>query len=198
MSHTLLYVGSYNDVVTTLDEVSDCVSYNLATLDVDTAREIAERTTRKVAEHAKRRFIISFSRATSSAQNALLKSLEEPARGIEIIVIVPRADILIPTVRSRLMFVKAIPIASEYDDFMELSLKERLAKISDVFSKTKQDDGKEEVEQFSESVLCACEKRAQAHATSDPEYLRDVLFVRSYFDRPGASRKMLLEFLMWG
>ncbi|MEX0910447.1 MAG: hypothetical protein WDZ73_01695 [Candidatus Paceibacterota bacterium] len=56
----------------------------------------------KTASRVKKILIIKFNSATAAAQNALLKTLEEPASGVKLFLIVPNVKILLPTILSRL------------------------------------------------------------------------------------------------
>lgn len=55
---------------------------------------------------AKKIFVISAERFSVEAQNALLKILEEPTAGTHIFFIVPDASRVLPTVRSRVVFIR--------------------------------------------------------------------------------------------
>lgn len=70
-------------------------------LKIEHAREISRATESKNSKNERRLYFISFSAGTHEAQNALLKTLEEPAVGTSFILLVPNTDILLETIRSR-------------------------------------------------------------------------------------------------
>ena len=68
---------------------------------INEARDVRARaSSRAIKEHA-RTFIIAASQMTHDAQNALLKTLEEPSAGAVFFIIVPSPETLLPTLRSR-------------------------------------------------------------------------------------------------
>lgn len=70
-------------------------------LKVDHAREISRATENRNNGNERRFYFVSFNAGTHEAQNALLKTLEEPAIGTSFILLVPSTDILLETIRSR-------------------------------------------------------------------------------------------------
>jgi len=78
-----------------------------------------------------RQFIIRTESITAEAQQALLKLLEEPPRGVQILFIVRTGVSILPTVLSRCHIVRDVrtPIFDEFTEFLQLSYRERLALI---------------------------------------------------------------------
>jgi hypothetical protein len=70
------------------------------TLTISMARELSQRG-RQLAQGEARCSIRGFQLATRPAQNALLKTLEEPAEGVHFFLITPTPNHLLETVRSR-------------------------------------------------------------------------------------------------
>ena len=69
---------------------------------MDDARSLRERATlRATGEHG-RIFVIAAPTIAPDAQNALLKTFEEPPAGARFILVVPAPDMLLPTLRSRM------------------------------------------------------------------------------------------------
>jgi len=153
----------------------------------DTRTLIADVQLRPV-EASSRVFIIHFSHATTPSQNALLKLLEEAPSNVELHLVVPHKNALLPTVRSRLLEVgvnntnknndHAPKTTNNWNVFLSLSAAERLAVI------------------------------AKHHATADANWLEEIgvaatryervprparQLLDQYFQLPGASRKLLLE-----
>lgn len=74
--------------------------FNFDSLLVDSVRAIIEESYQ--SGDRERRIIIESKRINSISQNALLKVLEEPPKGVNFTIIVPSKSILLPTIRSRL------------------------------------------------------------------------------------------------
>ena len=73
-------------------------------LGIDEARRIKEMQQKKpFTEGGKKVFVLSFNFITREAQNSLLKVFEEPTSGTHFFLLVPSAEIFLPTVRSRVV-----------------------------------------------------------------------------------------------
>lgn len=70
---------------------------------IDDARAVRERASRK-AFTGRNIFILTITSITTEAQNALLKTLEEPSPNTIFFLVVRSADSLLPTLRSRVQF----------------------------------------------------------------------------------------------
>lgn len=68
---------------------------------IDEARALRARAAARAIQENARTFIIAASQMTADAQNALLKTLEEPSAGAVFFIIVPSPETLLPTLRSR-------------------------------------------------------------------------------------------------
>jgi DNA polymerase III delta prime subunit len=81
---------------------------------IDDARELKmAHEMRPVTNDGKKIFIITADNINIEAQNALLKLLEEPAEYAHFFLIIPSAHILLPTVKSRLMFIETKEFLSD-------------------------------------------------------------------------------------
>lgn len=95
---------AYGERVLGLSDASpDIVVLRYAHLSVDDARGVCDILQRRSVDGGARLLIIATERLFHEAQNALLKSLEEPPEGTVIVLLVPSAGDLLPTVRSRLL-----------------------------------------------------------------------------------------------
>lgn len=205
MFDSQLYFGNYETVLPHLGadfSVSDPdVSLHVVhQLKVDEARRIAVEAYQKPVQGSMRTLVVAFARATREAQNALLKALEDPAESTRIIIIVPRAELLLPTVRSRLTLIHdySREVANVFGaEFLALGFGERAVRITKEFTAAKKNDAeKERVARWANDVLDALETKIHNQSPKDPEALRDLLLVRSYWNNQGASQKMLLEHLI--
>ncbi|HWO07748.1 MAG TPA: hypothetical protein VNM40_04185 [Candidatus Paceibacterota bacterium] len=68
---------------------------------VEEAEELRARVRTRPVESGRRIFVLFVPAMTSEAQNALLKTLEEPAADAAIFLVTPSPDTLLPTIRSR-------------------------------------------------------------------------------------------------
>jgi len=83
-----------------------------ANLKIDQVRELARRLTMTPVEARGQVAILSrFEEATPSAANALLKTLEEPASHVVLVVLAREADLLLPTIVSRCQHIPLRPLS---------------------------------------------------------------------------------------
>lgn len=75
------------------------------TLGIDEGRAINEMQSRKAVSSLRRIFIITANSITKEAQNSLLKMFEEPSGGAVFFLIIPAVNILLPTLKSRMMII---------------------------------------------------------------------------------------------
>jgi DNA polymerase III delta prime subunit len=68
---------------------------------IDEARELRQMASMRPVQGARRFFVIACNRMLAEAQNALLKTLEEPPADALFFFILPSPESLLPTVRSR-------------------------------------------------------------------------------------------------
>ena len=88
-----------------------------ASFGVDEVREIIEEVTKKPYEGDKKVIIIhEGSKLTVQAQNALLKTIEEPPTGVYIILLSESLEIMLDTIKSRCQIYKLTPL--EKDDMI--------------------------------------------------------------------------------
>lgn len=85
-------------------------------LGVDDARSLKDIASTKPIARNGRVFVVSIGAMTVEAQNALLKLLEEPGEGMVFVLSIPRADVLLPTVRSRMQRVH-LPDSHEKEEY---------------------------------------------------------------------------------
>lgn len=192
--HARVYIGTFEAALTALPESdrspgADVRHIELQQLGITEARDLAREAVRRpVTGREDRIFVVGFSRATIEAQNALLKLLEEPPGASCFCLVVPREELLIPTVRSRLMrlegerkeHAQSKHIAAA---FLKGTYGERLSAISD---HVKQKDV-----EWMENLLNGLELWAVSN--KHEECMREVTLMRKYFGNRGASKKMLLE-----
>ncbi len=72
-------------------------------LKVEDARRLTEKANLRPTKGSEKALVIAANRFFHEAQNALLKTLEEPPEGTTIIVVIPSEGDLLPTTKSRLL-----------------------------------------------------------------------------------------------
>ncbi len=150
-------------------------------------RALIHTTTLMPVAESHRTFVIVANSILGEAQNALLKLFEEPNPTTVFYLNVPKEDILLPTLRSRLNL-----LAREYTDgvsmevftaFRTAGYAERLTLIAD---KLNAEDGVWVTELVQGLEM-------YAHETRNAVLMKEVLALLSRIHAPGSSKKMLLE-----
>lgn len=192
MSHARLYIADTPESAQIPDALRtqsvDSEHFLRERFGIDDARALSERAHIR-AITGERNFLVHFGTITSEAQNALLKLFEEPPENTVFHVVVRHEEILLPTLRSRLLHTGGAPAPSSIEGvgFASLSYAERLAEIA---ARAKKKDMV-----WFESVAAEAEQVAATltDSTLRRQMLTSVLLVRKYLGARGASTKMLLE-----
>ncbi|MEX0910027.1 MAG: hypothetical protein WDZ75_01900 [Candidatus Paceibacterota bacterium] len=100
-----------------------------SSLKIKQAKEISAAAKNKNTEDERRIFLIGFNAITREAQNALLKTLEEPPSGTSFVLLVPTSDILLKTIQSRCISITLELLPTTGTSFLKASHKERLEQI---------------------------------------------------------------------
>lgn len=189
--HALLLLGSYNWSLTVIpesfrNEGADVMHMRGARLGIDEVRNLVHEANLTPLVGSERVFLLAYDDMTHEAQNALLKIVEEPPTTSRFYIVVRREGILLPTLRSRLVLHESegdVDAGPVFETFMKSSYGERLKAIGD--HATKKDDA------WMRELWQGFERHA--HDTHAPELLRTVLDFSPHFERPGSSKKMILE-----
>ncbi|MDO8604417.1 MAG: hypothetical protein Q7K40_03410 [bacterium] len=184
-------------------------------LGVDEARELKVSQTRASFADARKIFIIGANSFTHEAQNALLKTFEEPTEGTHFFIILPRAEMLLPTLRSRVLVVsgaiestddtKALALqdfseknlGGQAEKFLNASLEDRFAIAKKLAEKKVGETIDREVFRSLldniERILYSRTVGMRDDATAN--IFREVFQAKTYLADRGSSPKMLLEHL---
>jgi hypothetical protein len=165
----------------------DLFVYETEAFGIDEARALRDRAQDK-SFGDKKVFGIFTSKITLEAQNALLKTFEEPYEKTYFFIAVREEGILIPTLRSRMELVRisrseSQTKESESEQFLKMSVKERMN-----FSK-KFSDNEGDLASFLDNLLIVMKKRNQGGI------LPKVLNTRRYAHDRSVSRRLILEHL---
>ncbi|MCE9644139.1 hypothetical protein K8Q93_02785 [Candidatus Parcubacteria bacterium] len=175
----------------------DFSDQSFETFSIEDARTLMLSQGRR-AVTGRRVYILSFFFATLEAQNALLKTLEEPTPDTSFFIIVPAASVLLPTVRSRLarfdLGVEA-SIQKEAEAFLAASVAVRL-KVIEKIGKSDNESKKSDLLSLLIGIEEVCAARFDGQIPVEwAEPLRELLELKKYaFDR-APSVKMLGEYL---
>ncbi len=166
----------------------DFFRYREALLGVDDARKISEQAIRH-AFTGKKVFLLTPEKITHEAQNALLKTFEEPIADTHFFLVLRDENLAFPTLRSRMQVIRfeggqeSAPRALDARKFLNLPLKERLA-----FSK-KFADNEKNLSAFLDELLL------ELRSTGTPKSLEKVYRARLVSDDRGALPRLILEHL---
>ena len=122
-------------------EYVDIINYrsNKASFGVDDVRNIIEEVSKKPFEGDKKVVIIhEGNKLTIQAQNALLKTIEEPPIGVHIIILCESLELILDTIKSRCEIYKLTPLTKkelyEYIKIKEFNYNESEIKSAIAFS----------------------------------------------------------------
>ena len=210
--HAYLIVGERGDIIPELKTMLEAdgfaikanADFHLYELDVfliEHAHQLRREQAMHASAGARKIFVVAFNTIISEAQNALLKTLEEPTEGTKFFFITRNSEVLLPTVCSRMQIVRTEEHETHMQStdpgaaFLAASIPERL-KMIERYTKAKTDDkprAKEEARVF----LIALERATYARG-EDARYrkaLEDILTAKRYLSDRSPSVKLLLEHL---
>ncbi|OGG50284.1 hypothetical protein A2763_01305 [Candidatus Kaiserbacteria bacterium RIFCSPHIGHO2_01_FULL_54_36] len=166
---------------------------------IEDAIELRDRAgTRAVRQGARRIFVIATPSMTHEAQNALLKTIEEPPADAMFIFVVPAPETLLQTLRSRAQTLLLDVVAGETlvdaKKFLAAQPQKRLDMLKALLEKDA-DDRRDlgAIISFLSSLERQCEKRTDGLHATRREGLESVYRARKYIGDKGALVKPLLE-----
>lgn len=172
----------------------DFYEFSAPEFGVDDARAVSAFASFKALGDAKY-FLLSVSRPTADAQNALLKVIEEAPGSSVFFFIVESAGHLLPTIRSRCVQVSGESATldahkEEVENFLKDSYESRLAAVEKMSSYITKTQDRTPSRSFVRSLLSvAREKKYPA------PNLRDILDAEKYIRMQGSSTKAILSHL---
>tara|TARA_Y100000310_G_scaffold345189_1_gene462500 strand:- start:162 stop:857 length:696 start_codon:yes stop_codon:yes gene_type:complete len=144
LHHAYLVVSNVEAVVSELEKAltrvdiplennPDYINWEGDLFGIGEARNLKARQS-MTSLSGKKIFVICTRGLTLEAQNALLKTFEEPTPGTHFFLIVPFEDIILPTLRSRMVKIRDTRLQEEnlYKNFLKLSAADRLNLITKV------------------------------------------------------------------
>jgi hypothetical protein len=158
---------------------------------VDDARTLSEEVQVK-AFAAKKIFVISASRFTPEAQNALLKTLEEPTSDTHFFILARDENMFLPTLLSRMQAVRLEgekESSTEAETFLKMPLAKRI-NFARKFADEREERGVNALSGFMDSLLLTLKKEKASLAI-----LEKVFKMRLYADDPSAMSRLIIEHL---
>ncbi|MDP3875229.1 MAG: hypothetical protein Q8Q22_01800 [bacterium] len=205
MHHANLLIGApeeaesylrslYNNLGIELANNPDFFAFKMETFGIDEARELRLLSTRKAVTAAKagqagrKIFLITPMRLTLEAQNALLKTFEDPFPDTYFFLGVSEESLVIPTLLSRMQIFRTYggvaSVGADADKFLSLSVKERL-----LFAKKFADEEKS-LPVFLDNLLLMLRKCRGA-----PDVVEKVYNIRRLIRDSTASPRLVIEHL---
>ena len=206
MHHAQCVVGNVDTVGNALEEVFGTLRdehgvithvYSFDTLGIQDVHHISSLAATKSQADSVTIFSIAFSGATIEAQNALLKSIEEPAQGIRFVFTIPQVSFLLPTVQSRCIVHDFVFESDEQSvispkKFLDASVTDRMAMVDKVVKNKKEPFSRSDLGKFLNTLESEISDRGiQSYSGA----LKDIYTFKTYAQLSGCSVKMMLEYL---
>lgn len=189
MHHAYLLVGSPNAAEAYLKDMfgdllgsPDYFLMKEASFGINDARKLSAMAVRKAFTERKI-FLIVPEVITPEAQNALLKTFEEPIADTHFFLVVRDEGVVIPTLRSRMALVRLEgenEISGEAKKFLNSALKERLNFVKKFVDK------EENLSAFLDNLLLLAK---------NSEMKKNIFTMRLLSDQRAASSRLILEHL---
>jgi hypothetical protein len=161
---------------------------------IEDARDLRSRSSSRAFREDGRVFIIATAQMTADAQNALLKTLEEPSAGAEFFIIVPSPETLLPTLRSRAQIISFSGGAQEgnidAEKFLAAPPLKRLEMVKILLPKEKEERDVGAIISFLSSVE---RELSRMKAEKSKPGLEAVYRARKYIADKGSLLKPILE-----
>ena len=165
----------------------DFFAFKMETFGIDEARKLKLLSARK-AVTTKKIFLITPTRLTLEAQNALLKTFEDPFPDTLFFLGVREENLVIPTLLSRMQIIRTrggnVAAGAEAEKFLSLSVKNRL-----LFAKSFADEEKS-LPIFLDSLLFLLRKQKEKK-----DLLKNVYNVRRFVRDSAVTPRLIIEHL---
>ena len=157
-----------NDLGIKLANNPDFFAFRTETFGINEARELKLLSARK-AVTPKKIFFIASTRLTLEAQNALLKTFEDPFPDTYFFLATREEGLIVPTLRSRMQTVRAryggnASVSVEAEKFLSLPIKDRL-----LFAKSFVDEERN-LSVFLDDLLCLLKKQSETRKSLERIY----------------------------
>lgn len=175
-------------------------------LTIDNSREIKFWHNERSVDDKKKICIIATKFINPEAEQALLKIIEEPTTNTHFFIIIPDTNLLKDTIISRVQLIKAPKFNNQdqkkfVNNFISLSIKERLEKILLIIKEHKDEDNSAKLRDYAISFINELENIFYDKFKNDKmnkkisTILDELQKSRYYLSKSGSSVKMVLEHL---
>ena len=221
LHHAHLIQGTHEDVMPALTHLlekhmgvhahnnPDVTFLSLRTFGIDESRNLSEMQTRASFSSSKREsdiarkfFIVGTDSITREAQTALLKTFEEPTAGTHFFFVVPRADTILATLKSRVVFFDAQDFSEKKKEegaiaekFLQSTRSERFAMIKKITETKKDVPINREMVRIILDHLERILYTRLAGKKDTTSIFHEIYQAKNYLADRGSSPKMLLEHL---
>lgn len=212
LEHHAYFVQSFKDAVDRLKaylkdkfgishiQNPDFYHLKFEVLGIDESRRIKEiHLSKSFTGGGKRIFIIETFGITHEAQNSLLKIFEEPNADSHFFLIMPTTEVLLPTLRSRLLIIKNEEESNgsmailDAEKFLKLSKKDRVAFVDEIAKDISDENkNKSDAQEFLAALELILYKKA---GLKNDKGLKAILKARDYMNDRSPSIKQLLEYV---
>lgn len=202
--HAWLYAGTKHhlaDVYALLEKAGivahgnpDVRTHIHDTVGIDDVRAFLEKSHHRPVRDVCTISILIGATFTREAQNALLKTIEEPTAHALYILVTPHPHQLLPTIRSRTQLLPHLThhlLETEARTFLKSSSKERLDTVKDLLGTGSDDRDVHALHAFLDAVERVC--AAHIHTASEREGMRALYDAKRALYEPGAAVKPLFE-----
>ncbi|OHA78967.1 MAG: hypothetical protein A3B07_01575 [Candidatus Yonathbacteria bacterium RIFCSPLOWO2_01_FULL_43_27] len=221
LHHAHLIQGTHEDVMPALTHLlekhmgvhahnnPDVTFLSLRTFGIDESRNLSEMQTRASfssskgeSDIARKFFIVGTDSITREAQTALLKTFEEPTVGTHFFFVVPRADTILATLKSRVVFFDAQDFSEKKKEegaiaekFLQSTRSERFAMIKKITETKKDVPINREMVRIILDHLERILYTRLAGKKDTTSIFHEIYQAKNYLADRGSSPKMLLEHL---
>lgn len=214
LHHAYIIKGAYDEVAPPLVDAlarhlgietksnPDLTVISYDSLGINEARALSDMQTRHPFGGARKIFIIGAKSFTHEAQNALLKTFEEPTAGTHFFFIIPHTDAILATLKSRVILTDGRPTSISKDEAKELAEKFLNGTLADRFAMikklTEHKKGESVDRDMLRRILDHLERTLYTRLAGKKEgsdIFREIYQAKTYLADRGSSPKMLLEHL---
>lgn len=195
LHHAYLVVGGFREAEEFLNNFweergvklagsPDYFPYTESLFGIEEARKLSAQASKK-AFTGQKVFLVTPEKITAEAQNALLKTFEDPYEDTHFFLVVREEELILPTLRSRMQMVR-VGQDEKSDDaskFLKLGIRERLAYVKKFV------DAEKNLSVFLDELLLVLRKEGKHDS------VKKIYEVRHYSDDRSASSRLILEHL---
>ena len=198
--HAICYVGDLSTLKKTFQEKDiDHITFEFSRMLLDDAKDLRAEISKKNPAGHNRVSIIKASSIGIAPQNALLKSIEEPAEGHKIIFCLSTLDGILPTIISRCLIIHEQGEKQNKDNrliaWLAKNPKERLEEAEKWVKKAQKEQKTAELRAELLEMIISLEQMIFKQDKINNKYLLELEELRGYLQNQGASPKYILEYL---